>query len=164
MNIVTVGAGVGGLSASIALARKGHSVTVYESAPQLAEIGAGVQMSPNSARLFFEWGLGPDLLAKAALPEGLFIHRWLDGQLIAYTRIWPDFEERFGAPYFVIHRAHLHDILHRHAVKAGVNIRLSSRAVEYDVEGGSVTLDSGEIVRADLIVAADGISRVCLHG
>lgn len=156
MKIAIIGAGIGGLSAGLALARRGHSVTIYESAPRLAEVGAGVQMSPNAVRLFFEWGLGPDLLAKAALPQSLYIHNWKDGCVLGQAKITPDFEQLYGAPYIVVHRAEMHDILHRHAVRAGVAVHVASKVVEYDFERGAVTLESGQTVHADLIVAVDG--------
>jgi salicylate hydroxylase len=156
MKVIIIGAGIGGLSAGLALARDGHTVTIYESAPRLAEVGAGVQMSPNAVRLFFEWGLGPDLLAKAALPHSLYIHNWKDGRVLGQTKITPDFEKRYGAPYIVVHRAEMHEILHRHAVQAGVTVHVASKVVEYDFEGGAVTLESGQNVHADLVVAVDG--------
>ena len=156
MQIVIVGAGIGGLSTSLALARNGHSVTIYESAPQLAEVGAGVQMSPNAVKLFFEWGLGPDMLAKAALPQSLYIHNWKDGRILGVTKITPDIEKRYGAPYIVVHRAEMHEILHRHAVQAGVTVHVASKVAEYDFEGGAITLENGQVVHADLVVAIDG--------
>jgi salicylate hydroxylase len=158
MKIVIVGAGIGGLSASLALARNGHCVTVYESAPQLAEVGAGVQMSPNAVKLFFEWGVGPDLLEKAALPQSLYIHNWKDGRILGETKITPDFEKRYGAPYIVVHRAEMHEILHRHAVRAGVTVHVASKVIKYDFEQGVITLEDGQTVQADLIVAVDGAS------
>jgi salicylate hydroxylase len=159
MKIIIVGAGIGGLSASLALARNGHSVTIYESAPRLAEVGAGVQMSPNAVKLFFEWGVGPNLLEKAALPQSLYIHNWKDGRVLGETKITPDFEKRYGAPYIVVHRAEMHEILHRHAVQAGVTVHVASKAIKYDFEQGIVTLEDGRTIQADLVVAIDGAPR-----
>ena len=164
MQIIIIGAGIGGLSAGLALARNGHSVTIYESAPQLAEVGAGVQMSPNAVKIFFEWGLGPDLLAKAALPETLYVHNWRDGRILGATKITPDFERRYGAPYIVVHRAELHEILLRHAVRAGVTVHVASKITKYDFEGGAVTLESGQVGLADLVVAVDGASIFIIRG
>ena len=67
------------------------------------------------------------------------------------------FEDRYGAPYVVVHRADIHRILHEACVKAGVRIRLGCKVVGYDFEGGGVTLDGGEEMKADLVVACDGI-------
>lgn len=77
-------------------------MTYAESCLLYVKIGAGVQMTPNAIRLWYSWGLGPDLLKKAALPTGLNVRRWRDGEMLSYTRLTPDFEQKFGAPYFVI--------------------------------------------------------------
>ncbi|KAE8154365.1 hypothetical protein BDV25DRAFT_136061 [Aspergillus avenaceus] len=158
LDIAIVGAGIGGLSAAIALARDGHHVTVYESTAELSEIGAGVQMSPNGVRYWLNWGVGQELWDKSALPSELKIRRWKDGEFVARTELNPDFEERFGAPYIVIHRAELHSVLYRHALKQGVIVKVASRAVDYDMDAPSITLATGEIIRPDLIVGVDGIN------
>ncbi|KAE8380191.1 hypothetical protein BDV26DRAFT_145222 [Aspergillus bertholletiae] len=158
LNIAIVGAGIGGLSAAIALARDGHGVTVYESTPELSEIGAGVQMSPNGVRHWLNWGINEDLWQKSSLPSELKMRRWKDGEFIARTELNPDFEKRFGAPYIVIHRAELHSVLYQHALKQGVNVKISSRAVDYDMDAPTITLATGEIIRPDLVVAVDGIN------
>ncbi|RAQ74926.1 monooxygenase [Aspergillus flavus] len=158
LSIAIVGAGIGGLSAAIALARDGHHVTVYESTPELSEIGAGVQMSPNGVRYWLNWGINEDLWQKSSLPSELNMRRWRDGGFIARTELNPDFENRFGAPYLVIHRAELHSVLCQHALKQGVDVRTSSRAVDYDMDAPTITLATGEIVRPDLVVAVDGIN------
>jgi salicylate hydroxylase len=115
-------------------------------------------MAPNAVKLFFEWGLGPDMLAKAALPQSLYIHNWKDGRILGETKITPDFEKRYGAPYIVLHRAEMHEIIHRHAIRAGVSVHLASRVIEYDFEAGAITLESGRTIHADLVVAIDGTS------
>ena len=89
-------------------------------------------------------------------PRSILWRRWEDGKVIGNARDNPQSEERFGSPYYVTHRAHLHEILHLKAVELGVAIRLASRVEKYNPDEPSLVLVGGEIVRADLVVAADG--------
>ncbi|SLM37660.1 salicylate hydroxylase [Lasallia pustulata] len=158
LKILVVGAGIGGLAAGIALARRGHNVTIFEQAPQMGEVGAGIQMPSNTNRLLLRWGLGPFLGDKVVEPEGMSFRRWKDGSLIGYTKLVPDFQENFEAPYYVVHRAHLHDSMRRLAVELGVEIRTACRVMSYDTETPSLTLQDGISFTGDLIIAADGIN------
>ncbi|KAL2072975.1 hypothetical protein VTL71DRAFT_10299 [Oculimacula yallundae] len=160
MEIIIVGAGIGGLSASLALAHspssQPHKITIIESASVLAEIGAGIQLTPNATRCFFKWGLGPSLLAHSVLPATFNVRRDTSDELLSGVPL-STFEEQYSGPYLVVHRADLHRIMHEHAVEKGVKIRLGSRVTTYDFDGGEITLASGEVIKADLIVACDGI-------
>ncbi|KAK5263544.1 hypothetical protein LTR96_011076 [Exophiala xenobiotica] len=159
LDIAVVGAGVGGLSAAIALKKAGFDVTVYEAASALGEyrkIGAGIQVPPNSSRILHSWGLEETLNKKAVKPEGVYWRRWQNGKVIGNSRFNPEFSKWFGAPYYVIHRAHLHEVLHDRAVELGVPIELNWRVVKYDLDAGSLTRGDGATIHADLIVAADG--------
>ena len=165
MRILIVGAGIGGLSSALALSLAGHAVTILESASQLAEVGAGVQLTPNATKAFWKWGLGPDILQYALLPPSFNIRDLVSGELIGGVAL-KVFMEQYGAPYIVIHRADIHRILHEHAVKAGVKVCLGSKVVKYDVEGGKLWLADGQEMNADLVVACDGIhsfARGVLH-
>jgi len=88
--------------------------------------------------------------------------RWNNGKLIGHTRLVPDFRQNFNGPYYMIHRAHFHDALYQRALQLGVKVRIASRVEKYNLDAPSIQLDNGEIVKADLIVAADG-ERFCLH-
>ncbi|CAG9988599.1 unnamed protein product [Clonostachys byssicola] len=157
LQVTVVGAGIGGLATSIALAREGHAVTILEQASALAEVGAGIQIPPNSSRLLLKWGLGPLFEGKAVEPRGITFRRWETGNAIGYTRLIPDFRSSFEAPYYVIHRAHLHEALHETAVKLGVTVKLNSRVTEYNEMVPSIKMQDGTILKSDLIVAADGV-------
>jgi salicylate hydroxylase len=85
--------------------------------------------------------------------------RWLDGKEIGYTKLVPEFRENFHAPYYVIHRAHFHDALYRRALELGVEVKVASRVVKYDMDAPSVEMANGETLQADLIVASDGKSQ-----
>ena len=82
--------------------------------------------------------------------------RWENGEVIGYTKLVPDFRQHFNAPYYVVHRAHFHDALHKLAVDLGVEVLVGSRVTGYDADAPSVALEDGTIYSADLIVGADG--------
>lgn len=102
------------------------------------------------------WGLEKALKKKSVEPKSLLWKRWQDGEIIGHTRYQPDFHRRFGAPYYVTHRAHLHEVLHEKAVELGIPVHLGSSVVRYSLDEASFQLQSGEQVTTDLVVAADG--------
>ena len=163
LNIIVVGAGLGGLAATHSLAQAGHRVMLLESAPVLGDVGAGIQVSPNVSRLLIRWGLGAALGATAVQPEALVFRRYDTGERVGYSRWGNDLIQNHGAPYYHIHRADYHTLLLRLARAApGVHIRLGASVCDAQpdpsVDGGpSVTLRSGEVIHADLIIAADGV-------
>jgi salicylate hydroxylase len=75
LNIVVVGCGLGGLAAAYCLAKAGHKVTMFEGAPAIGEVGAGIQVTPNVSRLLIRWGLGEQLEKIAVRPEGIVFRR-----------------------------------------------------------------------------------------
>ncbi|KAF2801272.1 salicylate hydroxylase [Mytilinidion resinicola] len=163
LNIIIVGAGLGGLATAIALSRRGHTVTVLEQAPALGEaspVGAGIQIPSNSTRLLLSWGLGDFFGSKVTEPEGMSFLRWQNGEKIGYTKLVPDFQENFGAPYYVVHRAHFHDALYRCALKLGVIVHVGCKVEAYNADAGAVQLANGVSYTGDLVVAADGINSI----
>ena len=160
LHIIVIGAGLGGLAASIALSRAGHNVTVLEAAPQLGEVGAGIQMSPNVSRLLIRWGL-EDLIGPVKVePSEIVMRRWQTGERVGSTKLVPTFRENFDAPYWVIHRAHLHEALHQRALTYKVKIILNARVSNIDFHAPSVSTESNATYHADLIIGADGLKSV----
>lgn len=155
MRIIVVGAGFAGLSLAIVLAQADHQVTLIEAAEALAEVGAGVQMTPQAVKYLFAWGLRDDLLAEALAPREILVRDAQDGALLGTLPV-AAMEEQYGAPYIVVHRAALLAVLERHAVAAGARIRLASRVARYDFAEAAVELTDGARLEADLVVAADG--------
>jgi len=156
MRIIVVGAGIAGLSLAITLSRAGHDVQVVESAPQLAELGAGIQMTPQAVKYFYQWGLKEDIRAHSSMVQQIFIRDHRNDAPIGVLDV-ADMERQYGAPYIVLHRATLHDILHKHAIRSGAKILLDSKVIEYDFDKGAIWLKNGRTVEADLVIAADGM-------
>jgi len=164
LRILIVGAGIGGLAAALALLRDGHDVAVYEQADRLAELGAGVQISANGARALFALGLEGAIRRVWSEPAGKEIRLWNTGETWKLFDLGAESAARYGAPYFMIHRADLHTAL-VDAVRAvrPDAIHLGARASGFDDGGKSVTLHlaNGERVSGDALIGADGVhSRI----
>src|SRR4051794_23244080 len=102
--IIIAGAGIGGLSLALALARAGFRAVVLEQAARLEETGAGIQLSPNATRILFGLGLAGRLRPHIVAPDAIRIVRGASGGDIVRIPLGPA-EERYGAPYWVVHRA-----------------------------------------------------------
>jgi salicylate hydroxylase len=157
LKIIVAGAGLGGLATAVALRRRGHDVSVFEKASELGEVGAGIQVPPNSSRLLLKWGLGPYLQGKATEPEAIRIRRWKNGEMLSVVQLCPDFQRLYGAPYYVVHRANFQLSMYELATDLGINIRVNAGVKTYHQDSPSITLENGETHFADLIVAADGV-------
>lgn len=120
------------------------------------QIGAGIQIPPNSTRILHSWGLKSALEDQSVMPSALLWRRWEDGSVIGKAAFNPESEQRFGSPYYVTHRAYLHKVLHHKAVELGALIHLNKKVYKYGLDDGTVAFEDGSLVSADLIVAADG--------
>jgi salicylate hydroxylase len=164
--IIIAGAGIGGLTAALALARKGFRVIVCEQAQELSETGAGLQLSPNAARLLIELGLGDALQPHVVAPDYLSIRRGRNAAEIARMTLGREIAFRYGAPYWIVHRADLQAVL-RDAVLANPDIVLHLGARVHDFalhqNGVTVQIRRGDQVsdeRAVALIGADGLWSV----
>ena len=157
LRVVVVGAGIGGLTAAIALARDGHEVACFDKTMELREVGAGLQLTPNASRLLHRVGMESALRAVAVQPTVHEFHRWDDDRSFASAPITPFSEKRWGAPRYCLHRADLHAAL-RALVKAET-LTLGARAESVTQTGDDVTLvlDNGSKYKADILIGADGL-------
>lgn len=164
--IVIAGAGLGGLTAALALAARGFPVALLDKAEALAETGAGIQLSPNATRILIGLGLRDRLLPSVVIPEAVVIRSARSGA-IARLPLGAAAETRYGAPYWIIHRGDLQAALLA-AVRERDDIALtlgaSVEAVAAEPQGLSVQALRGtrrEETAAAALVGADGLwSRV----
>lgn len=156
LRIAVVGAGIAGLAVAAALGRAGLSCEVFEQAPYLAEVGAGIQLAPNAVRLLYRLGLADHLESVAVRPHALHMRRWDDGGTIVRTPL-ADCHRMFGAPYYAIHRADLHCGLIELLPPGIVHLGLRCVAVTEVAGGAELTLSDGSVRTADVVIGADGI-------
>ncbi|MDA9501018.1 FAD-dependent monooxygenase [Bradyrhizobium sp. CCBAU 11357] len=161
--IVIAGAGIGGLTAALALATRGFRIVVLEKAERLEEVGAGLQLSPNASRVLVELGLTERLKLRAVTPEAVSIMSARAGGELLRMPLGEAASARAGAPYWVVHRADLQSAL-AGAVADHPDIDLKLGATFEDVaphaKGLTVVHRSGTIRRSDLasaLIGADGI-------
>ena len=105
--IIIVGGGIGGLACALALLRRGIDVAVYEAAPELREVGAGVQVGPNGTRVLHALGLKPALEAVQVLAAGKQARLWNTGQTWSTFDLGTIALERYGSPHVLMHRGDL---------------------------------------------------------
>ena len=163
MEVVIVGAGIGGLAAAASLMRRGHNVRVFEQTPQLSEVGAGIQMSANAVKALDSLGLRPMIEPIAVRPKAFEFRRFDSGELFHRLPLGEVHEQKHGAPYFQIHRSDLHRSLFevvRDIDPGAIVLNAKAVAVEEDANSASVHLEDGTLQRSELLVGADGIKSV----
>jgi salicylate hydroxylase len=162
-SILVAGAGIGGLTAASSLSKAGHHVEIYEQAPQLAEIGAGIQISANAMHVLRSLGMEEPIVNVGVSP-GAYVFRLHDtGEVIQRFSLSEEHKRLHGAPYTQLHRADLHDILAAKARSFDPNIvRLNHRIVGFSENDSGVELRfaDGKTARGDLLVGADGLKSV----
>jgi salicylate hydroxylase len=154
LDVVIVGGGIGGLFAANALVKRGMRVALYEQAPAIGEVGAGVFVTPNSMRQLERVGLGPAVARCGARVGGESRYFRADGTLIAPVQVTDSagWNATFG-----MHRADLVDILAGALPEGVVNTGHRACGFEQDREAARVTFANGAVATGDVVVAADGI-------
>jgi salicylate hydroxylase len=161
--ILIAGAGLGGLAAASCLMKAGHDVEVYEQAPQLGEVGAGIQISANAMHVLRHLGLAK-AIAKVGVQPGAYVFRLHDtGEIIQQFSLSDEHELLHGAPYTQLHRADFHGLLTAKAREFNPDvIRLDRRVVGFREATDSIELKftDGSSARGDLLIGADGLKSV----
>ncbi|KAI0156242.1 hypothetical protein BJ166DRAFT_555206 [Pestalotiopsis sp. NC0098] len=160
LHCIIVGAGLGGLGAAISILLAGHDVTVLEAATEIGEVGAGIQVLPNSARVLFSWGLKDALEPYSTKPQKCNFIGWKGNHLSSMD--YHAYAQASGAPFWDFHRANLHKCLLDRAVELGASIltkaSVADLVVAEDQLSAAVVLRDGRRMDADLVVGCDGIN------
>ncbi|KAF7999166.1 hypothetical protein HF325_006698 [Metschnikowia pulcherrima] len=157
LDIIIVGGGLGGVTASIALKLAGHNVTLLEQAEQLGEVGAGIQIPPASTRILHTIGAYEYVLEKSMIPNNVRVFRWQNGLQLSSQNLVPTTQNEYQLDYLHIHRADYHSALVKRANEVGVDFKLGSRVSEIDFELSSVFCANGNVYHGDVVIGYDGI-------
>lgn len=161
LTVAIVGGGIGGLATALCLNRAGIDAHVFEQGTEFGEAGAGIQLGPNAVRILHSLGLAVSLRERSVRPTAaLDFRRWDDGRLLGFQASADEYEQWYGAPYYVVHRAHLlralleqlpTSQLHSGHQCVGVDVRDDSAVVRFADHGG---------FEADVVVGADGLNSL----
>ncbi len=162
--ILIAGAGLGGLAAALGLANAGFRTVVFEAARELSEVGAGLQLAPNAMRALASLHVTEALRPYAVAPAALRVMNARSGSTIASIPLGEEIERRYGAPYWVVHRADLQRVwAEAVAAKPEVVMRLGFTVRDFAARHGGVAIAgktrSGVMAseQGDALVGADGL-------
>lgn len=162
-HILIAGGGIGGLTAALALLKRGYEVDVYEQATELREVGAGVQLSPNGIRVLHELGVHEAFRALACEASGKQIRLWNSGQTWKIFDLGAESVERYGFPYYMVYRPDLLAVLAEGVRREKPDaIHLNARCSGFEQTAREVTLfyeNAGNACAAsgDALIGADGV-------
>jgi len=159
-DVLIAGAGLGGLAAACCLMKAGHRVRVFEQAPQLAEVGAGIQISANAMHVLRDLGLEAAIRKVGVHPEAYVFRLHDTGEALQRFSLAADHERIHGAPYTQMHRADFHDILAAKARELDPDVVQLNRRVTGFIEnadGVELHFADGGSAKGDLLIGADGL-------
>ena len=151
MRVIVIGGGIGGLTAAIALRQVGIEVDVYERAPVLREVGAGIGLMSNAMRALDILGMGDEVRSQSLARNQLSL-RHANGRVIS---VIPDMRT-----FFVMHRAELLALLVRSMEPERLHMGWACTGFEQDADGVTASFENGSTVRADVLIGADGLRSV----
>jgi len=160
LDVLIAGAGLGGLTTALALIQRGHKVRLYEQASELKEVGAGVQIGSNGSRLLISLGLKAAMERVVCVPLGREFRLWSTGQRWRSFDLGETSVQRFGAPYWMVHRGDFHAVLLDAVRKVDPEaIRPGTACVGFEQEarGATIRLANGDTATGDVLIGADGV-------
>ncbi|MET9793787.1 FAD-dependent monooxygenase [Streptomyces canus] len=159
--IAIIGGGIGGLAAAGFLYRAGLTATVYEQAPALTEVGAGLVVAPNAARLLRRLGvMEPFLRLAVPLEWGWEFRRWTDGSVLSVEQLSGVCERLYGEQTYTVHRADLLDSLRAAVPAEWIRLGTKCTAVHVDPDSAFLRFADGSSIEADIVIGADGVHSV----
>jgi len=159
-HVLIAGAGIGGITAALALLQRGFPVDVYEQTEELRELGAGVQIAPNGSRVLCELGLEAAMAAIASIPAGKEVRLFTTGQAWKLQDLGAEAMSRYAAPYWMVHRGDFHRVLAEALLaRAPASLHVGARVTgfEQDASGVTLLLSDGRRVRGEVLIGADGV-------
>ena len=167
LRIAVIGGGIGGLSAAVSLLRSGFEVDVYEQAPELNEVGGGINMAPNAVRILHRLGLDEGMDREGVRPRFTHQRRWQDGCTLQRAPLNPLCEELYGAPHMTIHRADLLAVIASGFPAERLHLGHRLVGLSNKTDAVEAWFDNGGRITVDVLVGADGIHsavRAALFG
>ena len=157
--VLIAGGGIGGLTAALCLADAGFEVSLFEQSADFGEVGAGIQLSPNCTRVLHHLGLEPALASYAFLPEGMEFRTWKSGKVIGSSVLGQAVQDRYGFPYYHVHRADLLRVLVEAAAErtSAIELYTGSAVTGFEQDGRVRVTVGGTIYEGDALIGADGI-------
>jgi salicylate hydroxylase len=161
--VIVAGAGIGGLTAALALARNGFRALILEQAERLEETGAGIQLSPNATRILIGLGLADRLQPHVVAPAAIRVLGARSGREIVRIPLGGEATQRYGAPYWVIHRGDLQAALSDAAVQdLNIVVRLGMSMEDFATHPHGVTVSARGATglwteHGHALIAADGL-------
>src|SRR6202140_1676271 len=168
--VIIVGGGIGGLTAALALLKRGIDVEVYEQSAMLKEVGAGVQLGSNGTRVLYALGLRDTLARVQVIPSAREIRHWRTGEIWNWFDLGATSAKRYGTPHIMLHRGDLLSILAEAVQRLKPNaVSLGKKcvAVSQTAENAEVRFADGHMAKSAFVIGADGIHsqvRACLFG
>jgi salicylate hydroxylase len=160
--VFIAGAGIGGLTAALALAKAGFRAVIFEQADELHETGAGIQLSPNATRVLIGLGMSARLESRLVAPDSLLVRHARTGREIVRMPLGSDAASRYGAPFWVLHRADLQAaLLEAVGENPDVLLMLGSRVEDFAEHADGLTV---KVRRAGALVDERGIALVGADG
>jgi salicylate hydroxylase len=158
LRVGIVGGGMGGLAAAIALRKRGFEVTIFEQAPELGEIGAGINLTPNAVKVMRALEIDHKVLEISCKPESHLLRSWKSGRVLHRAPISGAYEKNLGAGYWLAHRADLHLLLRQQLPESCIRLNAKVTAVRSSKTEAVVTFVDNTELEFDVVIGADGIN------